>query len=112
MNTRTTRVSYWPEGCNPDDREARHFQVDVEWAGPMTPGPRSVGGWKVCHGPSQLSRKGNWTFYPQRFQLWQHRWSTIEEAQEWAAKVVNDVKVNGHTWSQWQEIHAATQAQS
>jgi len=106
VNGLVTKVSYWPTGCDPHTEfEARHFRVDVEWTGRRSDdGPRAYGGYRVVHsGFRELSRAGKWSFTVERFQRWQYRWVAIEDAQRWAERVVDDVKVNGRTWRDWQE---------
>ena len=106
-----TRVSYWPEGCDPSDDNGSAFRVDVEWMGARREGPRAVGGYRVTQrGFMELSRGGKWTFYVPRFRRWQHRWATLEEAQEWAERVVDDVTINGRTWAEWTAYHLAKAA--
>lgn len=41
--------------------------------------------------------------YPERFRRWQYRFPTFEDALAAARTVVDDIKINGRTWAQWQE---------
>lgn len=102
-----TSVTFWPDGCDLNDRNESAFRVIVEWMGPRQEGPRAVGGYRVTQrGFMELSRAGKWAFHVPRFRRWQHRWATLDEACEWARKVVNDVQVNGRTFAEWQAFHA------
>jgi hypothetical protein len=44
---------------------------------------------------------GNWA-YPEPFQYHQYRWEKLGEAVHMAQQHVNDYKVNGKTWKEWQ----------
>lgn len=98
-----TEVTLWPEGMGPGDPEASNFEVRVKWRGVQNE-KKSMGGYAVEQGVSQLTRAGTWIFTPQRFQYHLCRWSTLEEALEAARNVVNYVTVNGKTWAEWRPI--------
>jgi hypothetical protein len=107
MSHLITKVSYWPDGCDPaaDPYNERDWRVDVEWCGPRMDDAsgRAVGGYRVVHrGFIELSRAGNWEFHVPRFRRWQYRWATLEEAREWAEKVRNSVTMGGLTYAEWQ----------
>lgn len=98
MPTYTEERTYLPDGCDRDDYNAFGFQVGVFY--------RGGGKYLVSHGGreahKQLSRAGNWLWTP--LKMTQMRWCrfTFEEACRLAEQVVNDVKVNGRTWAEWE----------
>lgn len=101
-----TKIMVVPDGMSLDDPDVTTFAVYVEWRGPRS--ENGSGGYAVTMGGfRQLSRAGNWGS-PQPFQYRQYRWETVEEALEWARKVVNDRKVNGRTFAEWQELEFPT----
>lgn len=51
---------------------------------------------------SSASNDPQWGL-PERFRRWQYRFPTFEAALAAARAVVDHVKVNGRTWTQWQE---------
>lgn len=101
------QVTEWqvlPTGLDPNSDNASSFAVVVKWRGVFN--GKSGGGWSIAHCGSELSRGGDWTFHVPRFRRWQHRWETLEEAQQVARDVVDAVTVNGRTWAEWQVFHA------
>lgn len=91
-----TRYTWYPTGCDPErDVEAFSFQVDVEWRGKWW--------YVVSRGFNYLSRAGNWKSHPQRFQMHQYRWDTLEEANAMAAKHTDEVTING--WRYMEFVH-------
>lgn len=103
----------FPSGADPFDEnrrgDLRSFALDVCWRGPRT--ENGQGGWAVMLGGSesrQLSRAGKWA-WPQRFQQHQYRWATREEALAMAHEHVDQVKIMGRTWREWED-HFGAQA--
>ncbi|WIB65926.1 hypothetical protein [Curtobacterium sp. MCBD17_040] len=103
----------FPTGADPessDYSDLHHFALNVCFRGPRQ--ENGQGGWAVMVGEShQLSRAGNWA-WPQRFQQHQYRWDTREEALAMARKHVDQRKVNGRTWAEWERHFAARAAGS
>ena len=98
--------SLYPQGLiDPSDFNAPSFVVQVSWRGEYQ--GKSEGGWVVHRGPMELlassaSKDPQWDL-PERFRRWQYRFPTFEAALAAARAVVDHVKVNGRTWTQWQE---------
>jgi hypothetical protein len=104
MNEMITQIRILPDGADPDDTKTGVFAVTVNYRG--TYQGRSGGGYSVEHCGAELSRRLTWG-WPQRFQRWQYRWSTLDEALAVARNVVNTIKADGRTWAEWQEISCA-----
>ena len=105
MQQRITEMTLIPDGMDWDDVNRPFFGVRVVYRGV---GPQGKDLYAVFSGPGDfqvLSRAGNWAFTPERFRWRQYRWETLDEALLWARKSVNDVKVNGRTWAEWQRFH-------
>ena len=90
---------------DPSGFNAPSFVVQVSWRGEYQ--GKSEGGWVVHRGPMELlassaSKDPQWDL-PERFRRWQYRFPTFEAALAAARAVVDHVKVNGRTWTQWQE---------
>lgn len=102
-----TELMVLPAGVSLDDAEAREFGLKVTWRGEFR--GRSGGGWSVEHIGYSLSRAGNWG-YPSRFQRWQYRWETQQEAVVAASAAVDSVRINGRTRKQWIEYRAMQEA--
>lgn len=100
-----TRVEYiesytlLPTGMAVDDWDAPSFATTVSYRGEFN--GKSGGGWAVTQGARQLSRTLNWGF-PQKFQRWQYRFKTFDEAVAAARSVADKRIVNGRTWAEWQ----------
>lgn len=98
--------SLYPQGLtDPSDFNAPSFVVQVSWRGEYQ--GKSGGGWVVHRGPMELLASSDpeapqWDL-PERFRRWQYRFATFEDALAAARAVVDHVKVNGRTWTQWQE---------
>ena len=107
MSTRkVTQLSFWPDGCDPDDYEASNFQVTVQWKGEdryavLARGSRDI----------QLSRAGNWKMCPLPMQRRQYRFS-FDEAVAAAEKAVEGPLLAGMTWKQFEAWAAAKRAES
>jgi len=105
-----TELIVLPDGVElGDDHESMEFGLRVAWRGQFR--GRSGGGWSVEHLGNNLSRAGNWG-YPSRFQRWQYRWETREEAVAAAVRAVETVTVGGRTRAQWTEYRAEQQEAS
>ena len=102
----TTEVMVLPEGMELNNDEIRRFALRVEWRGVR--GETGRGGYRVTDGFDELSRAGKWGS-PERYQQHQYRWATLEEALEMARKHVEEVKVNGKTWTEWQQVFASNE---
>jgi len=82
--------------------------IQVRWAGPrhLEDGYRSTGGWYACRlGGWCLSRAGKWA-RPERYQTWQYRFATYQEAEAAAVSASRSFRVNGLTWDEftaWRE---------
>lgn len=90
-----------PSGCTPDLPGALTFEVRVKYKGEYR--GRSGGGWAVENHGDVLSRAGNWDCNVPRFRRWQYRFQTKAEALDAARRAVDDVRVMGMTWAQFQE---------
>lgn len=89
---------YLPDGMDPNDFEAVHFAVRVQW--------RAPGKWAVVQGlgyPGHrfLSSAGNWIFLPRPMHRRYVR-HDFETACRLAEEHVNKLTVNGATWAQWE----------
>ena len=102
-----TEVRIVPAGAELGDRDDADFGLKVSWRGQFA--GRSGGGWSVDHRGYSLSRAGNWA-WPSRFQRWQYRWETREEAVAAALAAVDGVQVNGRTRAEW-AAHWASRAE-
>lgn len=101
MSEIVTEIMVLPDGMEPDNFEAHSFAVMVRWRGARTETGR--GGYAIIHGGRHLSHKGVWRFNPEPFVQRHFRWEWLGSALVTARAVVNDVKVNGRTWAEWQE---------
>lgn len=102
----TSGYSVYPHGLDDlDDINAPSFAIEVAWRGEYR--GRSGGGWTVSRGSAELLASsvatGQKWDYPERFRRWQYRFPTFEDALAAARTVVDDIKINGRTWAQWQE---------
>lgn len=93
-----------PTGMDPvlHSEEAPSFAVHVRWQGGL--------GWTVTgrHDNERLTVKSRrWTFYVDKRNRRHYYFETYEQALEAALAVVDDRKVNGRTWAQWQAHFAA-----
>lgn len=108
MDQLITEVTLIPDGMEWTDINCRAFSIRIVYRGHYVKrGAEDQGemAWyAVEHGPSSLSRAGNWYFVIQNFQRWQYRFE-LSEAIEWAQREVNGIRVNGWTWAEWQEIN-------
>lgn len=103
MSTRkVTQLTFWPEGCDPDDYEAINFMVTVEWRGADRYAVMS-------RGTRLLSRAGNWKMAPLPMQRRQYRFS-YDEAVAAAEKAVEGPLVGGMTWGEFQVWRDAKRA--
>jgi hypothetical protein len=91
-----TEVTVLPDGMHEDDINLHSWALVVKWRGAYN--GKSGGGYSVSHYSSELSRAGKWG-HPQRFQRWQYRFETLDEALSAARVVVNDVKSMGRTFA-------------
>ena len=87
---------YYPSGADPDDWNDRVYQIGVYW--------RGNGKWMVAtsrEGHRQLSRTGRWLFLP--LKMTAMRWCRFdfETACALAAKHVDDYRINGKTWADY-----------
>lgn len=96
-----------PTGMQPGDINAHVFAVKITYRG--EPNGRSGGGYSINVAGQELSRAGNWGF-PQRFQRWQYRWESFEEALDIARTVVDQFTVMGRTWAEHEAGRAAASA--
>lgn len=101
MREVTTEVMILPDGMELDDVEVHSFAILVQWRG--APTDKGRGGYAVIHNGRHLSHAGSWRWNPEPFVQRHYRWKSLELALECARAVVNDVKVNGHTWTEWRE---------
>lgn len=88
--------TYYPDECPHDDVNAHHFQVGVYY--------RGQGKWMVAtsrDGYRQLTHTGKWLQYPEKFQALRWCRHDFETACKLAGAAVNDMKVNGTTYSEW-----------
>lgn len=95
---------YLPDGMDPDDYEASHFAVRVQW--------RGKGQWAVVQGlgfPAHrfLTGKGRWLFLPRPMHR-RHCRFDFETACRLAQEHVNAVTINGGTWAQWEARRTST----
>lgn len=99
---RADRVTYYvsertflPRGMDRDDLEAMHFAVRVTY--------RGHGLYSVDWSRSQLSSAGNWSAPggPARRNRRFYRFPVVEAFQK-AGAIVNDLKVGGRTWAEWE----------
>ena len=104
-----TEVRIVPAGAELGDRDDADFGLKVSWRGQFA--GRSGGGWSVDHRGVSLSRAGNWA-WPSRFQRWQYRWETREEAVAAALAAVDGVQVNGRTRAEWAAHWARAEAEA
>jgi hypothetical protein len=104
MPDMVTEHTFWPDGCDPDDVNARDFATKVQY--------RGMGRFAITRrgGFEQLSRAGNWKWDVRKFQRRQYRF-TFEEAMDWARREQNTATVNGMTWPQVQVWLAARRAE-
>ena len=87
-----------PDGMAEDDINLHSWALSVEWRGAHQ--GKSGGGYRVHHFSRELSRAGKWG-NPQRFQRWQYRFDTLEDALEAARRVVNSVETMGRTFAEF-----------
>ena len=106
-----SEMSVLPTGAVLDDDDSgvywdnlRSFILRVQWAGIRQ--ANGYGGYRVTTdgGSRVLSRAGKWAWRPERFRTRQYRFDTLEAAVAAAEGAVDEVKVNGRTWAQWQEL--------
>lgn len=90
-----------PLGMTMEDEDHFSFALTVVYRGEFA--GKSGGGWAVTAGARQLSRTRKWGF-PAKFQRWQYRFETFEEAVDAARSVVDQRKINGRTWAEWNEF--------
>lgn len=93
-----------PTGMDPlvHAQDVDTFAVHVLWQGGL--------GWTVTgrHLNERLSYKGRkWTYYVERRNRRFYYFPTYEEALKAAVAAVDERKVNGRTWAQWQDHFAA-----
>ena len=98
---KVTKVTLIPDGMAWDDLNRHHFAVNVEWCGPFE--GRHGGGYAIRHLGSELSTSGKWETTPAHFRRWQFRWEHLDSALHTARAVVNELKVNGRTWAEWEK---------
>lgn len=96
----TTEVTLLPEGMEPGDVNAHTFAVVVRWRGARSETGR--GGYAVTHGNRHLSHKGKWRYNPEPFLQRHYRWADLDSALTTARAIVNDIRVNGRTWAEWE----------
>lgn len=90
---------YLPDNMTADHPEAHGFMLSVSY--------RGDGKWVVQRGHGrpieQMTHTGKLLYVP--LKMTQMRWCrfTFEEACALAEQHINEVKVNGRTWAQWQE---------
>lgn len=105
MSERVTEYQLIPDGLEELVGEEqlyvnyRDFCLTVAYTG--------KGNWMVCQGlqrseANQLSRGGNWAFYPQRFQRWQYRFDSAEHALNAARKALPELRFRN---MDWKEVH-------
>ena len=102
MGTQIEERIYFPDGCDPDDYEATHFAVCVQW--------RGQGKWAVTAGlghPASrfLSSAGVWHFMPRQMHR-RHLRFDFETACRLAEEHVETLTINGRTWAQWETWRA------
>lgn len=97
MTAIPTTYRVYPDGCDPDDINAYHFAVDVEWRG----GDR----YAVCHAGNCLRQDGRrWSYEPNpssrtdRFK--QTYRMPLERALRLAQREAERTTVYGKTWQQ------------
>ena len=105
---RVTEVTYYPTGYDATSERhrdnVRSYEIKVQWHGEPEQIDRPRGGYGVQRGGfSNLSRAGKWTGYVSRFQAWQYRWATLEEACAAAAAQVDTPlrRTPGHPLDTW-----------
>ena len=91
---------YFPTGCDPEHYEAESFSLKVTF--------RGGGKWSVDQGRhQQMTHTGRMTYCAPRMTLMRWCRFTFAEACEIAEQHVDEVKVNGRTWSEWQSVRGA-----
>lgn len=96
-----TEVMLLPDGMEPDDINAHTFAVTVRWRGART--DKGRGGYAVIHGNRHLSHRGKWRWNPEPYLQRHFRWEELDSALVTARSIVNEVRVNGCTWAEWNE---------
>lgn len=97
-----TEVSFWPDALDIHDPANEYTRSD--WHLKVTYRGRDK--FSIDYRGQQLSRAGNWYFYPQPFQRWQYRF-TFEEAMDRAQEAANTMTIHGMNYVEFQEFFAA-----
>ena len=106
-NQMVTEYSVFPTGCDIDSPDAFYFAIKVVY--------RGKGLWAVKNTSSVLSNiTGKWDYEPQPSSrdeafLNEFRWD-LDEALAKTHSLVNDHKVNGGTFAEWEAKHSAAKA--
>lgn len=110
MNQLITRMTFWPQGCDPGERGAHAFAISVVYRGRSARGEHMYSvdlGYGNSSPDEQLSSAGKWqSGIPARNRRF-YRFS-YERACRLAAAHVDSVVTAGWTYAEWQ-AHRASQ---